>query len=1139
MRRTLTILLALSLCIKLIAAHTYVESSVLSSGNIVKLQISSTGIYMLTYDQIQDMGLNPSKVRILGYGGNLIEQDFTKPRIDDVPSVPFYMNKGKDNVFNSGDYILFYANGPVGWDWNTTSRIYKHTRNCYADYGCYFLSDNAGEQLLLTTQTPLTESTPYDIYTYTALQLHELDQCNLVDLNGESGGGREWYGESITANAKLTIPFTFADADKNGKLICRADAAASANDYTSLLVNVAGESGLCYFSSLASVQHASATTGSCTISSASPTGNSLPVKLTYESSLNSAVAYLNYIEMQVPCTLRLREDVLFIRNTEHIGESTASRYHLLGADANTQIWNITHPASACLMSTTWEGDTLCWLGSNQEAQLFAAVRVNSTNWSSPASRGRIANQNIHKELAGKQHVIVSPDEFRSAAERLKTAHEQYSPNEKWVVVSDEQVYNEFSSGTPDASAIRWMMKYMYDTAPNDDAKPLSLLLFGDGSFDNRQLLKTSPAPVLITYQAINSTVETDAYATDDYFGWLGDKDGVSGTSWRDAIATMSIGVGRLPVNTYEEAENVVDKIILYLSNATAGKWKQQLCFLGDDGDHGLHISTVDLAAQSVAVTAPSYVVNKIYLDAYEQETSASGESYPLAYNTFCNFLQSGVLLMDYAGHGSANNICSEMFLTRKQVENMTNLNQGLWALASCNFSHFDQTSTSTAEVAVLNPHGGAIGVISSDRTVFATPNAIINNYLCQNLFYHTDPFTYPYSIGEALRRAKNQCGSNSINKLPYVLLGDPAIKLSHPCQYEIIISDMPDTFHALDLITIHGYISNGDTLSSPRRDTISFDGELAVNVYDKQKIVYTKDNDEPDASKKVYIPFDDYPNILFSGITEVKDGLFTITFRMPKDIRYNTDLGRITLYAKGQVENLFAEAMGHTEQFMVGGSSPLVISDNQGPTIKMYLNDSSFVSGDNVNATPHFFAELYDQNGINTVGSGIGHDLQLIIDNSNKQTYILNSYYTSTSNSYQRGNVNYILPELSNGSHTLSFRAWDMLNNSTTQTLGFTVDNEMGPNIKSVVVYPNPVSKFGTLNMQIKHDRPDDLLDIELTLYNTLGQKVWSSYRNLYDTTVSFDMSEAMLPAGTYIYQFIIQTSTQASEKHSGRIIVY
>lgn len=1137
MKNRIAILLLLSLMSISIAAHSYVATSVLGSGRFVKIQVSSSGLYGISYDQLKSWGLNPQHIRVLGYGGSLIPQNFTLPRTDDVPSIPFYMHTGSDGVFNSGDYILFYAKGPVDWEWNGSS--FSRTRNCYADYGCYFLSDNAGEQRLMQESEPIQEENPYSVYTYTALQLHEIDQFNLIDvIHGKEGGGREWYGERLTPSSKnLSVPFTFQDVDTQQPFFCRVDAAASANASTTLQVEVEGVSRSGIFNPTeVSDFYTRAKATTITIATAKPTKNALSVKLTYQSSVASAQAYINYVDMQVPCLLHLRGNSLFIRNTEHIGDPTPSLYHLTGADNSTQIWNMTNPLQATRVPTIWKGDTLCWMGDNSTVQLFVAVRTSAKSWSTPAYCGTVGNQNLHQALRGKQHIIITPEEFRPAAERLKQVHEQHTKDQQWWVVSDTEVFNEFSSGTPDASAFRWMMKYLYDTFQQPDSAPRSLLLFGDGSFDNRRLLRTSGNAPLLTYQAINSLIETDAYATDDYFGFMEDKSGMSGTRWSDQVGQMQISVGRLPVNTYEEAENVVTKIANFLKDENAGSWKQQLCFLADDGDHGTHTRVSDAAAELVRKNNPNYVVNKVYLDSYEQEATASGESYPLAYNRYVNMLQSGVSLMDYSGHGSANNICSEMFLTRKQVEAMNNTNQGVWMLATCNFAHFDQADQSTAELAVLNPNGGAIAVISADRTVYATENEKINNYFCQALFEHNDPFTYPNTIGDALRIAKNRNGNN-MNKMPYVLLGDPSLSLNYPTQYQVVVSDMPDTLRALDLVTIHGFV--GDTINEARTDTAHFNGRVYVSVYDKIQSVRTRDNDEADEQLKQIMQFWDYPNKIFVGATDVEDGTFTFSFRMPKDIRYNIDNGRMVFYALGTDSLNKAEALGYCEQFKVGGSLPWTIDDKEGPEIQLYLNTPLFHDGDEVNKTPHFFADLYDENGINTIGSGIGHDLLLVIDNDMNRNYVVNDYYTSENNSYQRGTVSYILPEMNDGHHTLSFRAWDLLNNATTKTIGFSVNGELGPVVKSLIVYPNPVSEVGTLYLKMQNDRPDDMLSIHICFYDMVGHNVWSTTQTIDGETIALSMSEATLPPGTYIYQFTIQTATQSSKRQTGRLIVY
>ncbi|MCQ2310580.1 MAG: type IX secretion system sortase PorU [Paludibacteraceae bacterium] len=1141
MRKTTFILFLLCMAFPM-HAHTYVESSVLKSGTFVKIQVNTSGVYMLTYEQIQSYGLKPQNVRLLGYGGSLINQNFTLPRTDDLPSIPFYMHTGADGVFSAGDYILFYAKGPVDWEWNKSQHYFEHTRNCYADYGCYFLSDNAGEQRIMAEGEVLNGESAFPVHTYTALQLHEEDQRNLLDVNyGREGGGREWYGEKFTPSSRQSFNFTFKDVDYSHSMTCTVDAVARANGKTSMQVSVAGKQNNCTFPSIsASGSYTMATQDSTLhMTNLRATSESMPVALTYRSSDVGGVAYLNYIEMQVPCSLHLSSNHLLIRNTEHIGSSQPSLYILTGAKTTTQVWNMTHPEHAYIVPTTLHGDTLKWVGSNSELQLFIAVETSSTNWSKPASRGKVANQDIHAQIRGKQHIIITPESFRYAAEKLKTAHEKRTPNQSWEVVTDEEVFNEFSSGTPDASAFRWMMKYLYDNYKGTDQAPRSLLLFGDGSFDNRKILKTSPTPTLLTYQAIESLVETQAYATDDYFGFLEDKDGLDyDGSWSDPRGVLRIAVGRLPINTYDEADNVVNKLIAYINNSSAGKWKQQLCFLADDGDAGLHVKTAETAAKIVAHDAPEFIINKIYLDAYIQETSASGETYPLAYNRFSNMLQTGVSLMDYSGHGSPNNICSELFLTRKQVESMVNANQGVWALATCNFARFDQTEISTAEVAVLNPIGGAIAVFSADRTVYASDNEITNKYFCQSLFSHSDPFTYPNTIGDAAMIAKNKTG-NINNKMPYVLLGDPSLALNYPTQYQVVLDSIPHTLHAMDLVTIYGHISNGDTLSSSRRDTVSFNGQLSAIIFDKIQHRKTRDNDQPVDSLKATIPFDDYPNKIFTGETDVTNGVFEMTFRVPKDIRYNTDFGRLTFYALGTDDFGEAEAIGHSERFKVGGSSSQLIDDNKGPDIKMYLNTPLFVNGDRVNSTPHFFAELYDDNGINTVGSGIGHDLLLVLDNSSKQTYIMNDYFEANKSSYQAGTISYVLPELTNGNHSLSFRAWDMLNNASTQSIGFTVDNDLGPVIKTLVLYPNPVSRVGTLNIDMQNDRPDEPISMELTFYNSIGGKVWSTTQSVDGQITSLSMANTPLTPGVYIYQFIIKTTTQQSKRHNGRLIVY
>jgi len=1132
MKKQLIIFLMLGLWLTT-AARTpgfYASESVLSSGKLVKIQVSESGIYRLTYEEIAAQGLQPENIRVLGYGGNMLPQNFTLRRLDDVPSVAFYMHKGEDHVFGKGDYILFYARGPIGWEYNGSTFI--HTRNPYSNYGYYFLSDAAGEQLLMEdAAVPSTFGTKEINYSLDYI-LHEKEMLNLVDVNGKEGGGREFYGESMTPN-KPTLAITFPLNDLLPNLSGQARVMVAANSTTTstFTFEMGSVKKQAYTSGIEDF-YTMATTATLRVSDIPQSGGSLNTTITYSNSMSSAKAYLNFIEMTGRCRLSMKSPYRFFRNTDYIGSSIGNLFTLTGANDQTQVWDITFPESIQRMSTTLSHDTLQFISANDTVHEYVAVQPNASGYPTPTIIGTVVNQNLHR-LRDIDYVIVTPAAFYADAMRLAQAHEQID-GYTYAVVTDEQIYNEFSSGTPDISAIRWFMKMLYDCASTPENRPKNLLLMGTGTFDNRKLLASSGNATLLTYQAENSTVETKAYASDDYLAFMADNDGVNGSYFSDMRGRMAFGVGRMPVATGEQAANVVNKTIMYMTNLSHGNWRQQTCFLADDGDHGLHVQVSDIAAEPMRIKNPSFIINKIYLDAYVQETSASGETYPLALNQFNNLMQNGMLFMDYSGHGSANNICSEGFLTIDQVKKLTNANLGFWALATCNFSHFDQANACSAAEAVLNPYGGAIGVFSADRTVYASNNKILNKNLCDTLFGHANVFHYDMTIGQACAAAKNMTG-NDENKMPYVLFGDPAIRLAYPTQYEVVTTQIADTLHALDRTIVQGYIRTEDS-EAQRGDTATwFNGRLVMTVYDKLQQITTRDNDEPDASKKSYYTYNDYPNCLFKGETVVTNGHFALEFMLPKDIRYQYDYGRMVYYA---VDTVYQdEAIGYEDGFMVGGSSSLHIVDTMGPDLHIYLNNPSFVSGDPTNETPHFYASIYDDNGINTVGSGIGHDLMLVIDEDPNQTFILNDYFTATVGSYRQGQVSYLLSEQSSGMHRLHFRAWDLMNNSSTASLNYEVVKGLEVQLYQVIAYPNPVASDGVLHIRVSHDKPDDYLHTCLRIYDISGHLTRMIEEDGAD--LDLNMSSLHLAPGIYLYQLNIKTSTTGYVTQTARLIVH
>ncbi len=1113
-------------------AHEYAGTSVLSQGKFVKIAVEETGICRLSYEDLQAMGLKPESVRVFGYGGGMVSQDFQQRKIDDVPAVPFYMHKGADGVFGAGDYILFYAQGPISWQY--TGSRFRHTTNPYSTKGYYFLSDNVGEQLLLENKrTELSAENTFDVHIFADYRLHEIDSINLIDKAGMAGGGREFYGETFNmTRSTMSLSFNFPNRCVDERIRAYLDVAANASERTSFVVKIGETERTLLVNNKSSDHIEKARTGSLDGQYTSASGDNQTAQITYKTTLAAAEAWLNYFEITAQRQLILTDNLLFARNTEHYRATLDSKYYVRGASKETQVWDVTQLDSIYSVPTQLKGDTLLFVLDNDEIHELVIINPTKCKTISPVKIGnekfmKVGNQNLHS-LRDIDLVIITPAAFLASAQELATIHEMYDELTT-AVVTDQQVYNEFSSGTPDASAYRWIMKMLYDRAlvsGGKERKPSYLLLFGDGTFDNRKLLTTSGNNTLLTYQARNSVKETSAYATDDYFTWMDNNEGLN-----DIIATMDLSVGRLPVSKADEAQAIVNKIVRYIKNETAGEWKRHACFLADDGDANMHTRAADKAAESVRIGNPSFIVNKVYLDSYQQESTASGESYPLAKNKLDNLLRNGVLLFDYCGHAGYNNICSENMLTAREIREMRNENLAFWMLATCNFANFDAQKTSAAEEAVLNQYGGALAVFASCRTVYAAQNEVLNKNICDSLFAHRSNCNYPYRIGDAIRMGKNKTARDE-NNLPYLLLGDPALRLYYPTNYQVGTIAINDTLRSLSVNQLEGCIltDEGDTATW-------FNGKVNITVLDKLQTLNTLDNDQADEARKTIIQFVDYPNTLFKGDAEVKDGKFTCTFMIPKDIKYNYDFARIVYYAQDTVT--YDEAVGHFESFVVGGSSVVDIVDTIGPDLRIYLNNPAFQNGDKTNEYPHFYADIADEHGINTVGSGIGHDLLLTIDNDPSKSYILNNYFTAQMGSYQAGRVSYLLSEMTEGHHTLTFRAWDLLNNSSTATLDFEVVKGYAVQIFSVLAYPNPVRSDTMITFVVQHDKPDDILQVRYMIFDMSGKKVWEKTQQ-GNGQMTVNAADAHLTSGIYLYR--VQLKTTDSEEYTsktGKIMVY
>ena len=752
----------------------------------------------------------------------------------------------------------------------------------------------------------------------------------------------------------------------------------------------------------------------------------------------------------------------------------------------------------------------------------------------------ITNQNHHADSAADMVIIIpTSQKLLKQANRLADFHRQHDGMRVNVVPADE-LFNEFSSGTPDANAYRRYMKMLYDRAETEADMPSHLLLFGDCVWDNRMLTQDcrnmSPDDYLLVFESENSFSETTCYADDGFYCLLDDGEGANLlTSDRPDIA-----VGRFPVTTEAEAKIMVDKTIGYVENKNAGSWQNTIVFMGDDGDANVHMHDVNEVADATISAHPEYLVRKIMWDAYPQETSASGHGYPAVTNLIKRLQSSGALIFDYGGHGRPDQVSHENVLRLTDFKAFSNKNLPLWVTATCDIMPYDGVEPTIGEAAVLNENGGAMAFFGTARTVFVAENKAINRAFMKYVLTY-DSNGKPVTIGEAQRLTKSylitSSEDRSANKLQYQLLGDPAVALHLPTQKVVVDSingisvndtQKKATLQAGSIATISGHIEGNN----------DFTGLVSATVRDSRELITCNMN--ASAAADSAFTFYDYTKYLFNGSDSIKNGKFHLSFAVPMDINYSDKAGIMNFHAVSSDNQMLAH--GYCTNFIVGGTAT-VDNDSIGPSIFCYLNSPSFVNGGNVNSTPYFVAQITDANGINSTGNGIGHDLQLIIDGDMAKTYTLNDNFVYDFGTYTSGTTYYQIPELSAGKHTLKFRAWDILNNSSTVSLDFNVVRGLTPKLFNVGVTKNPASTSTTFI--INHDRVGTTMDVDIDVFDASGRLLWTRHESGVSTDGAYTStwnlctdSGQQLQTGVYLYRVRVACEGSSQASKANKLVV-
>jgi len=1107
--------------------HDYPGNSVLASGSWYKFCLEETGVYQLNYSDLADLGINMSglqkaNIRIFGNGGGMLPEANSAPRFTDLKENAIFITGAASGAFGQNDYILFYGQSPNQWYFDPVNKVFDHDVHHYATENCYFLTPDKGSGKRITSHASATQNPTHTVTTFLDYAYYQRDLINLI------GSGKIWYGEVFDATLTREFTFDFPDLVQNEPARLKSYVAARSTANSSFTVSAGSGQMTQQINRIFPANYTGAFANFSVDSfwfNPNQAGQ-VKVTMTYNRPLAGSRGWLNYIALNVTRQLRFNAPQLAFRNVQVIGHGNVIQYNLANANNQVTIWDVTDRFNVKLQQAVTSGNTLQFR--REGDTLLEFIAFDGTSFKKVKKIGRIDNQNLHAMQAAEMIIIV-PVSFKAEAQRLADFRFQQD-GISIKIATINQVFNEFSSGSPDIGAIRNFMKMFYDRAETEAEMPRYLLLFGNGTIDNRDLLGFGGNPIP-TFQSLNSHQYDRSYMTDDFFGLLDDSEG------QDADGNLDIGIGRLPVRTLEEARTVVDKIIRYnqripgfnplvddLQNvgviSNYADWRNKVLLIADDQDNNRHFNDSEVLATIIRNDFPLFNVDKIYLDAYQQVTLAGGARYPEVNRAINESVNQGALLINYIGHGGTLGLAHERVVTFDDIATWNNYyNMPVFMTATCEFSSFDHPNPAdvTAGVRIfMKPDGGASALFTTTRLAWSGPNLTLNRNFIEVAFERDSHGQY-HRLGDLIRLSKVR-SSGSIESWRirnFVLLGDPSMQMAYP-KYQVITDAMPDTIKAFQLVTVTGFVADetGNPLSA-------YNGVVFPTVYDKKKNYRTlgQDSDSSEAD------FTIRNSILYKGKASVTNGEFSFSFVVPQDIAYNFGSGKISYY----LDNGVTDGNGFFTDFIIGGTLPNFETDNQGPEIRLFMNDTTFVSGGTTNQNPILLALLRDENGINLTGR-IGHDIVAVLNDNTADPIVLNNYYQADLDNFMSGRVVYPFYRLPNGRHTLSLRAWDTHNNPSVASIEFIVSQTASLALDNLMNYPNPFSQ--ETFFKFTHNQPFSELDVRIEIYDLSGRLMQTietmvnspSYQSPPIHWDGRDREGRAIGNGIYLYRLILKT---------------
>lgn len=1170
----LTALVALVLLTGLSAgardASHYAQHSRLAQGKWIKIKVEESGIYQISAQQAQQWGLGDiATLNVYGNGGAIMSDRMEADAPDDLQPVP---------LVRTGDRILFYAQGPTSWTTNKGGYIIP-VQNPYSTAGYYFVgtessgtTDTGGDddnnddsdiasapaRAASLTSSRTTTATGERITGGTATIFHERDMVN----PGQTG--RIFLGEDFTNNRTQSFSFDL-DGLVNGstvktltsfaaQLLYKSESSAA---YSHLEAQYNGNNlpaGKVQMMSVTDVSHEHYDIVEQPFDFELSGSSKLDFKLTFVPATlgNLLMARLDFIAVNYKRALTLGNGTGSITFAADLGR-TDVQYCITGADpSNIHVLDITSPASPLVVATTADANGVAFSTAGTGTVMCVAFD-SSASFPTPERDSEVANQDIHGEPVPDM-IILAPSDYLAQARLIAEAHEKYD-RMRVLTLDHKKVFNEFSSGTPDAAAYRQLCKYFWDRGTSEDGHRLGyLLLMGNGTFDNRFLtteLKAMAYPALLTWQSEDSSGESISFVSDDIFGILSDN--ATGNFFN---YDLDIAVGRMPVQSVSEARTATTKLIKYISRPDYGAWKNNVLNVADDEDAAQHMVQAESAITLARANGgEDYNYERIYIDAFTQQGNGSTRKYPDANTRMFNYLKDGVVWWNYAGHASPSVWTADGLLTAKDVdENLYYRHLPVLMAATCEFARFDERPRSGMELMVNNAGGGIIAGICPARLVYMGQNKQLQDQVATFTFKR-DSEGMPLRLGDIERLAKNASRRSSSvvasNNARYILLGDPALRPAFPSHHAVIDAingrpvdpdDMP-VFQARQTITFTGHIED----PHGERAT-SFNGSMISTLYDCEQSVTTHGYYTSSSSDGREFTYEERSNRLAINVDKVTNGEFTVSVTIPSEITVSYDNYRpslINLYAYDETDTI--EANGSNNDFYIYGYDDTVKEDKEGPEIEdFFLNSSDFKNGDNVNESPLVMADISDESGINFSSAGIGHSITLTLDDNITYSDV-SSFYIPVAPESGKGNagaIQYPLSDLADGYHTLKLKVWDVYNNSSEKTIEFYVVRGLKPEVLNITCSPNPASV--ETNFVITHDRPNATVTITVEVFNLLGRRVWSTTQtgqsDLFTSfPITWDLNAdggGRVPRGIYIYRASISTDGEQKTTKSKKIAI-